>query len=98
MGKVFIGQTGVKFILDTETDITAAKTRTIKYTKPDGTSGTWTAFEEGDPLDGNISYTITLITELDVSGRWIFWAYIVHSDDTVSYGEAEGYTIYAEGK
>ena len=97
MGKVFVAQTGVKFILDTEVNITGATTRTIKYIKPDGTAGTWTAIEEGAAADGNISYTVTLITELNIAGRWIFWAYIVHSDSTVSYGEAEGYTIYPEG-
>lgn len=98
MGKVFVAQTGVKFIVSTETDIAGAFTRTIKYIKPDGTSGTWTAIEEGAPADGGISYTVTLITELDTAGRWLFWAYIVHSDGSVSYGEAEGYTIYPEGK
>ena len=97
-GKVYVAQTGVKFTLDTETDITGATTLTIKYIKPDATTGSWTAIEEGDPTDGVISYTVTLITELTPAGRWIFWAYVVHSDGSVSYGEATGYSIYGEGR
>lgn len=98
MGKVFVGDTGVKFISSTEVDITGALIRLIKYIKPDGTTGSFTAIEEGAPADGDISYTVTLITELDTGGRWLFWAKITHSDGTISTGEAEGYTIYPEGK
>ncbi len=97
-GKVFVGMTGVKFTLDTEVDITGATARVIKFRKPDKTFDTWTAIEEGAPADGNVSFTTTLITHLDTAGRWVFWAKITHSDGTISYGEAEGYTIFPEGK
>ena len=97
MVKVFVAETGVKFVLDTEDDLTGVTLRLIKYMKPDGTLGSWIAIDEGDPADGNISHAITLVTELDLAGRWVFWAKIVHADNSVSYGEAEGYTIYPEG-
>lgn len=98
MVKIFVGETGVKFVLDTEIDITGSISRTIHYMKSDGTLGSWAAIAEGDPVDGNISYVITLVTELDTSGRWVFWAKVVRSDGSILYGEAEGYTIYNPGK
>lgn len=98
MGKVYVGDTGVKFTLSTEIDITGATIRLMKYIKPDGTIGSFTAIEEGNPTDGDISFTVTLVTQLDTGGRWVAWAKITHSDGTISTGEAEGFTIYAEGK
>ncbi len=98
MGKIFVGDTGVKFTLDTETDITGASVRLMKVVKPDLTEVSFAAIEEGTPTAGVISFTITLITQLNVAGRWRAWAKITHSDGTISTGEAEGFTVYAEGK
>jgi len=98
MVKVYVGETGVQFRLYTETDLSGCITLRIKYIKPNGSTGYWAAVIDGDASDGYIAHVITMTTELDIAGRWVFWAYVVHSDYSVSYGEAEGYTIHREGR
>ena len=39
---IFETQTLFDLILDTNVDVSTATTTDIKYTKPDGTTGTWT--------------------------------------------------------
>lgn len=71
---VFVGAIGQKIILNVEADISAATTRQIKYEKPDGTSGYWTAVEESTT---SISYTTTAATDLNLDGNWELQAYVV---------------------
>lgn len=78
---VFIGDTGVKIILEVGTDITSATTRKIKYRKPSGDSGSWTAIQESSI---SISYTTTAATDLNEAGRWRLQAYVVTPSWTLS--------------
>jgi len=78
---VFIGDTGVKIILEVGTDITSATTRKIKYRKPGGDSGSWTAIQESSI---SISYTTTAATDLNEAGRWRLQAYVVTPSWTLS--------------
>lgn len=71
---VFVGALGKKIVLNVGVDISAATTRQIKYEKPDGTTGYWTAVEESTT---SISYTTTAATDLDDKGNWKLQAYIV---------------------
>ena len=71
---VFKGTIGQKIILSVGVDISAATTRQIKYRKPDGTTGAWTAIEESTT---SISYTTTAVTDLNISGTWQLQAYVI---------------------
>lgn len=95
MGKAYDTQTVLKFIANTHTDITGASARKIKYKKPDGTTGEWVAAEEGDPLEGKISYEV--VAALGAFDCWIFWAWIEFTEGKSAPGEARKIMIYEEG-
>ena len=86
---VFVGAIGQKIVLDVGVDISAATTKQIKYQKPNGTTGNWTAAEE---TTTSISYTTTAATDLDVDGTWRFQAYVITSSWT-KHGEIDKETI-----
>lgn len=71
---VFKGTIGQKIILNVGVDISTATTRRIKYLKPDGTEGYWSAAEESTT---SISYTTTAATDLNIAGTWRLQAYVV---------------------
>ena len=72
---IFRGAIGLKIILEVEINIAASTTRTIKYRKPSGVTGTWVGALEAD--NTSISYTTTAATDLDESGTWKFQAYVI---------------------
>lgn len=99
MGKVFVGQTNLKLVLETNIDLTGALTKEIRYRKPDSTEVlTLIAANEGVSTAGKIAYTfLAADTEkLDISGAWYFWAYIVFADNRVARGETAVLNIYEE--
>ena len=69
-GKTFIGDQ-IAILLDTGIDLSGA-TLKIKYRKPDGSSGEWTA-TIGDST--NIMKYETRESDLDVKGLWRIQAY-----------------------
>jgi len=71
---VFVGTLGKKIVLKVGVNISTATTRQIKYEKPSGTTGYWTAAQESTT---SISYTTTAATDLDEDGNWKLQAYIV---------------------
>ena len=71
---IFVGAIGQKIVLNVEVGISAATTRRIKYQKPDGTNGYWTAAEESTT---SISFTTTVITDLNDDGNWKLHAYVI---------------------
>lgn len=95
MGKAYDTQTVLKFIADTGVDITGASALKIKYKEPDGTTGEWTAAEEGDPLLGKISYSI--VAALGAFNGWTLWAWVEFSVGNSAPGEARKIQIYEEG-
>ncbi|MBA7588219.1 hypothetical protein ES708_30271 [subsurface metagenome] len=58
MGKIYVGQTALKFIANTSVDLTTVTAQLIKYIKPGGIEGSWIAVKETPYADGLISYTI----------------------------------------
>ena len=73
---VFTGAIGQVIVLDVGVNISAATTKRIKYEKPDGTTGYWTAAEESST---SISYTTTAASDLNIKGTWKLQAYVVTS-------------------
>jgi len=70
---VFIGDIGVKIILEVGADITTAIAQKIKYRKPSGESGAWTATQE---TATSISYTTIAATDLNEIGVWLLQSYV----------------------
>lgn len=95
MSKIYVGQSSLRLKLTTGVDITGATTLQIKYKKPNGATGEWTALEY-DETNGVIYYDFAA-NELDVSGRWIVWAYVIFSDGRDAPGEPYKFRVYEEG-
>ena len=63
--------------LDTGTSLTGASTVQIKYRKPDGSTGTWTASGAGTEVQRDIESS-----ENDQAGTWYFHSYVTFSGET----------------
>ena len=96
MGKVYLNQSSLRIQLTTNVDITGATETLIKYKKPSGTTGQWTAQVEAAG-DGIIYYDLTG-TELDEIDTWTLWAYVTFSDDRVAPGEPVKMIVHTEGE
>jgi hypothetical protein len=77
MSKVFKNDVGTKISLDVDQDLTEATVAKIKYVKPNGDTGYWTA-----TIDDESIYYVTTVNEekteydLDQVGTWTFFSYI----------------------
>lgn len=96
MGKIYKGQDALTIRLTTGQDITDATPVLIKYRKPSGVEGSWTA-SITTALTGVISYTMADTNQLDEVGLWTFWAHITFSDGKVAAGEPVEKWVYNEG-
>jgi hypothetical protein len=85
---VYKNSIGIKLIAECGTDITAATTRQIKYRKPDGTSGAWTATQESGT---SISYTV-VSGDIDFTGDLQIQAYVITPTWTL-YGDIARLTV-----
>lgn len=74
---IFVGAIKKKIILNVGVDINGAILMQIKYRKPDGTVGFWTANKESST---SISYITATTRDLDRGGTWKFQAYIETPD------------------
>jgi len=95
MGKIYIGQTALRFELTTDIDVNGATCR-IKYKKPDGAIATWSGIIS-DP-DRGIFYYDVQAPDLDQAGDWVLWAHVTFNDDTYAPGEPNTIEVYEEGK
>lgn len=96
MGKIYLNQSSLRIQLTTLVDITGATETLIKYKKPSGTTGEWTATVEAVG-DGIIYYDLTG-DELDEIGTWTFWAYVTFADTREAPGEPVKIIVYSEGE
>ncbi len=94
MAKYYKGQT-IQFDITLDVDITAAGTVSLKYKKPSGTTGTWTA-SVVDAEDGWIRYVLAAASN-DESGDWTIWGYVVQADATVLIGTPLTVRMLEEG-
>lgn len=77
MAQAHKGDIGTIIKIDLGEDISTATVRKIKYRKPDGTMGEWTAAAHGTTA---VKYTTTAVADLNQVGRWKFQAYIEMPD------------------
>ena len=80
----FLNDVGTLISIDVQEDISSATSMSIKFKKPDNTTGSWPAFLEGL---GSVQY-VTTHGDLDQVGTWYLQVYIEtptwkgHSDIT----------------
>jgi hypothetical protein len=95
MGKVFKGQSALRITVKIFTDLEGIISAVIKYRKPDGSTGEFTA-GVGDSGKGVIFHEC-IEGELDMAGWWAFWAFITFADGRTAAGEAAKVFIWNEG-
>jgi len=95
MGRIFKGQTALRLTLKTFTDLEDAISAVIRYRKPNGTSGEFTA-AIGDVANGVIFHEC-IEGDIDVSGWWTLWAFVTFADNRTAAGEAAKVFIWEEG-
>lgn len=97
MSDVYKNQTLLKFRLNLGMDITGA-TITLKYIKPDTTSGEFTdTFTVVSAAKGVIDWEPVNDTILADINTWTFWAYIVDSNSKEAAGKPFTVKIKTEG-
>ena len=95
MGKVFKGQSALRITLKTFTDLEDVLSAVIKFIKPNGKSGEFSA-AVGDVTKGVIFHEV-IEGEIDIAGWWSFWAFITFSDGRTAAGETAKVFIWNEG-
>jgi hypothetical protein len=94
MAKLKKGQT-LEINIFVPADITGAGTNQIKYTKPSGATGAWTATVV-DAERGWLRYTLSAANN-DESGDWGVWGYVVQADASVLIGDVLPIRMTVEG-
>jgi hypothetical protein len=95
MGKIFVKQSALRLTLKTFTDLEGAVSAFIRYRKPNGKTGEFAA-AIGDIAKGVIFYECTG-GEIDVSGWWVFWAFVTFADGRSAAGETAKVFVWYEG-
>jgi hypothetical protein len=96
MGKIFIGQSALRITLKTFADLEGVLSAVIRYLKPNGKTGEFSA-AVGDTAKGVIFHEC-IEGEIDVSGWWVFWAFVTFADGRTAAGEAAKVYVWGEGK
>jgi hypothetical protein len=94
--KILNGQTALRIILRTYTDLEGCISAVIKYRKPDGRTGEFSA-AVGDMAKGIIFHEC-IEGEIDVSGWWAFWAFVTFADERTAAGETAKVFVWGEGQ
>ena len=95
MGKIFKGQSALRITLRTFTDLEDVMSAVIRFVKPNGKRGEFTA-AVGDAAKGVIFHEV-IEGEIDISGWWSFWAFITSADGRTAAGETAKVYIWKEG-
>ena len=95
MKKIFKGQTALRITLKTFCDLAGVLSAVIRFRKPDGRSGEFAA-AVADTVEGVIFHEC-IEGDIDVSGWWVFWAYLTFEDGRAAAGQAAKVYIWKEG-
>ena len=95
MGRIFKGQSALRITLKTFTNLEGIEKADIKYRKPNKREGIFCA-GISDAEQGLIFHEC-LEGDIDVSGWWVFWAFITFSDGRTAAGQAARVYVWSEG-
>jgi len=95
MKRIFKGQSALRIVLKTFIDLEGIENAVIRYCKPNRKTGELNA-GISDAAKGLIFHEC-LEGELDVSGWWVFWAFVTFSDGRTAAGEAAKVYVWDEG-
>jgi hypothetical protein len=96
MRRIYKGQSALRITVKTYTDLEGINEAVIKYRKPCGSCGEFTA-GVGDAAKGIIFHEC-IEGEIDRAGWWSFWAFITFADGRTAAGEMAKVFVWQEGK
>lgn len=96
MTNIYVGQSALRVSARTGTALADITECEIRYEKPDGTRGQWTAFVS-DAERGVVSYDL-LGGELDLPGWWRFWVFVTFDDERSAFGDSVRVFVREEGR
>jgi len=93
--QIYVGQEALELRLNTNVDLSAASSVSIKYIKPDETTGEFT----GEVFNTTwIKYEFLIDAgELDQQGNWIFWTFAIMGDGRDIPGDPVEYYVKLQG-
>jgi hypothetical protein len=91
MGKIYAGDIGVEFILDTKQDLSQASLLQIKVMDPLNVATTWTGTATSTT---KITYTTTASDNELVVGDYFFQTYVEWGSQSKHLGETFKLTVY----
>lgn len=98
MGKIYLGDVGKVFHVETGIDCSTAILTEIHVLKPDEvTEVQWTAIAITNPktgVDSILKYTTILASELDQVDAWKTVSYVEFSTVSKHYGEPDEFRVY----
>ena len=94
MSYIYKDQSSLQIRLDTKVDLSGATSLLIKYEKPSGATGQWTATQYGATT--SIFYNLS-DGELNETGCWHFWSHVTFSDGRSAPGRMVAQKVYMEG-
>jgi hypothetical protein len=96
MGRIYKYQSALRIAVKTFVDLEGIENAVIKFRKPDGSTGQFTA-AVSDTANGVIFHEV-IEGEIDACGWWAFWAFVTFSDGRTAAGEAAKVYVWQEGK
>jgi len=96
MSKIFVRQSALRITLKTFCDLEGIISAVIKYRKPNGSTGQFAA-AVGDEAKGVIFHEV-IEGEIDISGWWVFWAFVTFGDGRTAAGTAARVYVWNEGR
>jgi len=93
--RIFKGQSALRITLKTFINLEGIECAVIRYRKPNGKSGEFSA-AVGDTANGVIFHEC-IEGDIDVSGWWSFWAFITFADGRTAAGQTAKVYIWREG-
>jgi hypothetical protein len=95
MERIFKEQSALRITLKTFSNLEGIEKAEIKYRKPNKKEGIFCA-GVADSEKGLIFHEC-IEGEIDMSGWWVFWAYITFSDGRTATGQAAKVYVWKEG-
>jgi hypothetical protein len=96
MGKIYKGQSALRIVLKTYINLDGIGGAVIKFRKPNGKQGEFSA-GVSDAAQGVIFHEC-IEGDIDISGWWVFWAFVTFADGRTAAGEAAKVYVWNEGK
>lgn len=96
MGKIYAGQSDLTIKLETSKNLTGISDVKIIAKSPTGVLKEFMA-EVTNAISGSIKYDVQSVNDINVAGKWTFWARTVTTGGLISIGEPSTILVYKQG-